>query len=98
LGWSPGSKDPGWPETGGLIIQTGNNEFIIAGTGIVVTFSSSTNPDTLVGILRTDEGEYVNGEWKPGRRMNGDQDHQGRHIRIPAKEFSIQKVKVYEYR
>src|SRR4029078_3556536 len=28
LGWSPGSRDPGWPESGGLIIQTGNNEFI----------------------------------------------------------------------
>ncbi len=38
LGWSPGSKNPGWPETGGLIIQTANDEFIIAGTGIVVTF------------------------------------------------------------
>ncbi|HEX3767955.1 MAG TPA: DUF5597 domain-containing protein, partial [Puia sp.] len=36
LGWSAGSKDPGWPESGGLIIQTDRNEFIVAGTGIVV--------------------------------------------------------------
>jgi hypothetical protein len=50
-----------------------------------------------VGILRADEGEYINGKWKPGRRMNGDQDHQGRHIRIPVNEYSIQQVKVYDY-
>jgi beta-galactosidase GanA len=97
LGWSPGSKSPGWPGSGGLIIQTGEREFIIAGTGIVVTFSSVRDTKQSVGILRADEGEYINGEWKPGRRMNGDQDHQGRHIRIPVKEYSIQQVKVYDY-
>jgi hypothetical protein len=97
LGWSPESKKPGWPESGGLIIQSANDEFIIAGTGIVITFSSVLPANPTVGILRADEGEYINGRWKAGRRMNGDQDHQGRHIRIPVKEFSIQQVKVYEY-
>jgi beta-galactosidase GanA len=98
LGWSPGSKEPGWPESGGLIIQTAQNEFIIAGTGIVVNFSSAKNPNSFVGILQAYEGDYMNGQWIPGRRMNGDQDHQGRHIRIPVKEFSIQRVKLYDYR
>ena len=98
LGWSAGSKDPGWPESGGLIIQTAPNEFIIAGSGIVVNFSSAKDPNNFIGILNAYEGEYINGKWIPGRRMNGDQDHQGRHIRIPVKEFSIQQVKIYEYR
>ena len=98
LGWSAGSKEPGWPESGGLIIQTAQNEFIIAGTGIVVRFSSAKNVNSFVGILQVYEGEYMNGQWIPGRRMNGDQDHQGRHIRIPVKEFSIQRVKLYDYR
>jgi hypothetical protein len=98
LGWSPEAKKAGWPESGGLIIQTGNDEFIIAGTGIVVTFSRASDNNTSVGILRADEGRYVDGKWKPGRRMNGDQDHQGRHIRIAGKDFGIQQVKVYEYR
>ncbi len=97
LGWSTGSKKSGWPESGGLIIQTDSNAFIIAGTGIVVTFSSVKSGVPSVGILQAYEGEYINGKWIPGRRMNGDQDHQGRHIRIPAEEFSIQQVKVYEY-
>ena len=98
LGWSAGSENPGWPETGGLIIQTASDEFIIAGTGIVVTFSSFTKKNQSVGILRAYEGEYINNVWKPGRRMNGDQDHQGRHIRIPVHEYAIQQVKLYNYR
>ena len=97
LGWSPGSKNPGWPETGGIILQTGEREFIIAGTGIVVRFSSADKPDRPVGILRAQEGIYVDGNWKPGRVMNGDQDHQGRHIRIPVNEYSIQQVSLYDY-
>jgi beta-galactosidase GanA len=97
LGWSPGSKNPGWPESGGLIIQTGDNEFIITGTGIVVSFSTSTQSNHSVGILQVYEGEYKNKVWTPGRRMNGDQDHQGRHVRIPVREFSIQKVRLYDY-
>lgn len=98
LGWSPEAKKAGWPESGGLIIQTGNDEFIIAGTGIVITFSPAAGDNKSIGILQADEGTYVDGKWKPGRRMNGDQDHQGRHIRIAVKDYGIQQVKVYEYR
>jgi Domain of unknown function (DUF5597)/Glycosyl hydrolases family 35 len=97
LGWSPESKQQGWPESGGLIIQTGDDDFIIGGTGIVVTFAPATAANKFAGILRANEGEYINGQWKPGRRMNGDQDHQGRHIRIAVKDFGIQQVKLYGY-
>lgn len=97
LGWSPAAKDTSWPQTGGIIIQTGEDEYIITGTGIVVTFSTSDKSDN-AGILQADEGIYVEGKWQPGRRMNGDQDHQGRHIRIPVGEWSIQRVKLYRYK
>jgi hypothetical protein len=39
----------------------------------------------------------ASGTGKPGRRMNGDQDHQGRHVRIPADEYSLQHIKLYTY-
>ena len=74
------------------------NDFIIAGTGVVVTFTVNNADNKSVGILQADEGIYINGKWIPGRRMNGDQDHQGRHIRIPVGEWSIQKVKLYQYK
>ena len=84
--------------TGGIIIQEGENDFIIAGTGIVVTFSVNGVSNVTTGILQADEGKYVNGKWQPGRRMNGDQDHQGRHIRIAVGEWNIQRVKLYQYK
>ncbi|MES1217467.1 MAG: DUF5597 domain-containing protein [Bacteroidota bacterium] len=98
LGWSPDASKPDWPMTGGIIIQEGDNDFIIAGTGIVITFSVNNSTNSIAGILQADEGIYKNGKWQPGRRMNGDQDHQGRHIRIPAGEWSIQRVKLYQYK
>ncbi|MCD8283093.1 MAG: DUF5597 domain-containing protein [Prevotella sp.] len=37
------------------------------------------------------------GSFKRVRSENGDQTHQGRHVRIPAGEFRILHVKLYEY-
>jgi hypothetical protein len=53
-------------------------------------------------LIEPDEGRFdfslgENEKWIPGRRMNGDQDHQGRHVRIPINEYSIQHVKLYTY-
>ena len=38
------------------------------------------------------------GEFKYIRRLNGDQTHQGRHVRIPVGQYSILHVKLYEYK
>lgn len=97
LGWSAEAKNPDWPMSGAIIIQENENEFIIAGTGVVVTFTVNNTDNKSAGILQAEEGIYKDGKWIPGRRMNGDQDHQGKHIRIPVGEWGIQKVKLYEY-
>jgi beta-galactosidase GanA len=84
--------------SGGLVIATGPNEFVFAGTGLTVTFEVETPGDPIVGILAADEGQYVNGQWIQGRRLNGDQTHQGRHLRLPPGRFGIQRIKLYRYR
>jgi beta-galactosidase GanA len=86
------------PPRGGLIIAVAADEFIIAGTGIVVTFAPVSEGDPLAGILSAQEGRYVNGRWVPSRWLNGDQTHQGRHVRLEPNEFSVQRVKLYRYR
>jgi hypothetical protein len=83
---------------GGLVIATGPDEFVVAGMGLVVTFEADTPGAPLVGIMSAQEGKYVNGQWTPGRWLNGDQTHQGRHVRLPAGRFDIQRVKLYRYR
>jgi len=98
-GWSQKPEgDIAWPRAGGLIISVGLDEYIIAGSGIIVTFTPNPPGGQIAGIGWIDEGEFVNGRWTPGRRLNGDQSHQGRHLRIPNGQFGIQRVKLYRYR
>ena len=53
----------------------------------------------LAGIDLAEEGVFdAQGKWQPGRRLNGDQTHQGRHIRLPPGKPQIQRVRLYRYR
>jgi beta-galactosidase GanA len=79
---------------GGLIVQLGPEEYLLAGSGLTVTFSTDEGG---VGIESIREGTFENREWSPGRLLNGDQSHQGRHLRLPPGEFGIQRVRLYRY-
>ncbi len=85
------------PRVGGMIIMLSPDEFLVAGSGIIVTFEPRTSDGSIAGIASIDEGKFVHGKWVAGRRMNGDQDHQGRHMLLPGGSFSIQKIKLYKY-
>lgn len=97
LGYEANSKNDEWESAGALIIQTDENEFYLAGFGVVVTFKNIKNPDLNVGILKTEEGKFEGGNWKVIRHMNGDQTHQGRHVRTFLNDFSIQRFELYNY-
>jgi hypothetical protein len=94
LPWAAAGKDSVWSAAGGMIIQTGVDEFYVAGTGFVATFRNA-DPEKVANILSADEVTIVDGREVRGRRMNGDEDHQGRHIRFATEEWGIQKVKLY---
>jgi hypothetical protein len=87
---------------GGLIIELAPDEFIVAGTGMMITFGVRANGagdgKTLAGIDSIWEGKFVNGVWTAGRNLNGDDDNQGRSLRLPAGEFAIHRVRLYQYR
>jgi beta-galactosidase GanA len=97
LSWTPGSRTDDWPYASAMIIQTGEDEFYVAGTGVVITFSNSKNKNQHVGLLKVDEGIFNNNVWKVIRHLNGDQTHQGRHVNIPANQIAVQKVTLYNY-
>ena len=98
LGWSKEARDEYWVPGGAIIIQTGYNEFFVAGSGIAITFKKVNEPDTRVGILKTEEGKFIINNWMVTRHLNGDQTHQGRHITIFRDDFSIQSFELYEYK
>ncbi|MET3535744.1 GH35 family beta-galactosidase [Chryseobacterium limigenitum] len=127
LPWDPRSKDGSiWPEGGGLILRLAKDEYIVAGSGIVVEFDKENekkeiqtkdlgedgfaaqggknqtqntwNGGKRVGIGSVDEISIdETGKFIPIRRLNGDQTHQGRHVRIGVDDFQILHVKLYEY-
>jgi beta-galactosidase GanA len=84
---------------GAMIVQIGAEDYLVAGQGVTVTFKPVTEGATLAGIDQAWEGEFdVAGVWRPGRLLNGDQTHQGRHIRLPEGKWQIQRVRLYRYR
>jgi hypothetical protein len=81
----------------GLVIATGPDEFLGAGTGFFVSFSLKAAGSTHVGIGSVDEGTFSGGAWVPGRRLNGDEDEQGNCWRFIPKRIHIEKAVVYRY-
>ena len=102
VAYPPSAAGPGSTTSdvvaGGLVIMAGPDEFILAGTGLTVTFETEIPTGETVGLLSVQEGKYVNGGWVPGRWLNGDQTNQGRQVRLAPGKFDIQRVKLYHYR
>jgi beta-galactosidase GanA len=94
MSWASEAKDSVWTNTGGIVLQIAPDEFLVAGTGIVVVFDN-IDKNFVTNIIAADEVSYPNGVEVKGRRMNGDEDHQGRHVRFPTGEWGIQKIKLY---
>ena len=83
---------------GGLLIHSGE-DFWFAGQGITITFNGAEPGGPMVGIELAEEGVFdAQGAWVPGRRLNGDQTHQGRHVRLAPGKPQIQRVRFYWYR
>ena len=103
LGWEPGAKDAEWPEAACIILRLGKEDYLVIGSGVVVTYSpaesSSTwqKGDKRIGLAKCEEVEIVDGKQRIVRHLNGDQTHQGRHVRIPIGQFQIQHFKLYRY-
>jgi hypothetical protein len=56
--------------SGGLVISVAPDEFVFAGTGLIVTFEKSLPDDMNVGILSAQGGNYVNGQWALAERRS----------------------------
>ncbi len=124
LPWDSRATDGSiWPDGGGMIIELGKDEFLIAGTGIVVKWESSNesniekrlgedgfllsgdeskeskwNGKERIGILSCDEVDInPDGTFRVIRRLNGDETHQGRHVRIGVDDYKALHVKLYRY-
>ncbi len=85
------------PRVGGMIIMLSPDEFIIAGTGMLITFETRAGGNSIAGIGTDYEGRFVDGKWVPGLSLNGDQTNQGRQVFLRGGKFTIQRVRLYSY-
>ncbi|HUI42057.1 MAG TPA: DUF5597 domain-containing protein [Terriglobia bacterium] len=81
----------------GLIIATGLNQFLGAGSGFRVRFSPKSPGPPHVGMASIDEGSFVGGGWIPARRLNGDEDDQGKYWRFAPQRVNLEKASLYRY-
>lgn len=85
---------------GGLIINTGEDEFVAAGKGIDIFFSMANSPFR-PAINAVDEGIFKDGAWVPLRRLNGDETHASTWsetgIKLPRDAYGIQRITLYKY-
>jgi len=131
LPWDPRATDGSiWPEGGAILMKINKNEYILAGTGVVVTFASEYEKKREQQKILGEDGFVINnqgnqishsrqvspfkgqrigigfvdeitinetGQFMFQRRLNGDQDHQGRHVRIACGDWKILHIRLYKY-
>ncbi|MGE5611879.1 MAG: DUF5597 domain-containing protein [Bacillota bacterium] len=81
----------------GLAIYLGNGEYLVAGVGVGIHFSAKTPGPRETRILSIDEGHFKDGQWVPGRRMNGDENAGGWRLQLQGTTPSIQRIKLYRH-
>ena len=67
------TQSPESPKGGGLILQLGEGEFLLAGLNYKAAPKLKRDDPGFVDVLSITEGSFENGQWIPGRRLNGDE-------------------------
>jgi hypothetical protein len=81
----------------GIIIATGQNEFLGEGKGFRVLITPRSPSTFKLGYASIDEGTYQDGRWISGRRLNGDENDQGSYWRFDSQSIKIEKAVLYRY-
>jgi beta-galactosidase GanA len=81
----------------GLIVATGPDTFIGAGKGFRVGFHVRTPGASKVGLAAIDDGDYRDGQFIPGRRLNGDENDQGQYWRFDQQKLHIERATLYRF-
>ena len=98
-GPAPGSAPVGAADrVAGLFLQLGPDDYVIVGRSMGVYFESATDATQSVGLAVVEEGQYVDGRWVAGRRLNGDETPEWKALWFAGDRYTIQKIRLYRYR
>jgi hypothetical protein len=79
----------------GLVTAMGPSEFLGAGSGFRVSFTPKSPGAPHAGIAYIEEGTFSEETWLPGRRLNGDENDQGKFWRFAPQRVAIERAVVY---
>jgi hypothetical protein len=93
-----------------LVMATGADEYIVAGSDVQLTFRPRTPGPAVAGIADAELGSFVDGQWIATRKVNGDDillnydlagqsqiDQSGSGLRLLPGAPQIQRVRLYRY-
>lgn len=81
------------PLAAGIILELSSNEFLLIGMMSTFTFLPKAGVNKKVELLQMEEGTFRQGEWQPGRILNGDEKMS---IKFGDK-LQCYKLKLYQY-
>ena len=64
---------PKQPVAGGMVYELSPDKFLLVGMQSGFTFMPKPGVNKKTEIMKLEEGELINGEWKAGRILNGDE-------------------------
>ena len=80
-----------------MLMKMAPDEYLVIGTNAFVSMTPADGQGR-AGILSIDEIRFLeDGTTQTLRRLNGDEDHQGRHLRVPYGEYQAQLLKLYRF-
>ena len=84
-----------------LMIQTGPDDYWVAGANLNIRFSSTSAATPMASLAAVEEGKFVNGVWVVGRHLAGDDTGMGGDDRASLRLTAtpgILHVSLYSYR
>ena len=101
---APGGGGRGAPAAArgyAILIQTGPDDFWVAGANLNIRFSSTVAATPMASLAAVEEGRFRNGAWVVGRHLAGDDTGMGgddrASLRLTA-DPGILRVSLYSYR
>ncbi|MGV8094714.1 MAG: DUF5597 domain-containing protein [Mangrovibacterium sp.] len=87
------SENSGSVPANAMIIALGGDEFLITGANIRLEFyPAAKESNDIVATAWLEEGKFADGQWVPGRRLNGDE-----RLVILRNTYKILRLKLYRY-
>jgi len=93
-----------------IIINSAQDEYILYGRNVQISFSPIKPGTAIAAIAQLDEGKYEDGKWIQGRRLNGDdimldydlakkalENKTGTGLKFGNNNELVQRVKLYRY-